>query len=124
MASNLVTYGGSTELNIKLPWLIFFNTSFNLNNYNNKINNFNSTVPILNISVAKLFLKDNKGEIRLSVYDLFNKTVGIQQYIRSNSISQTETLSLARYFMLSFTYNMRGIKSSLDKNNRRGMMFF
>ncbi|MFN8279918.1 MAG: TonB-dependent receptor [Saprospiraceae bacterium] len=124
VASNLVTYGGSTELNIKLPWLIFFNTSFNLNNYNNKINNFNSTVPILNISVAKLFLKDNKGEIRLSVYDLFNKTVGIQQYIRSNSISQTETLSLARYFMLSFTYNMRGIKSSLDKNNRRGMMFF
>lgn len=123
-ASNKVeTYGGNAEMNIKFPKLFYFNSSFNLNNYNNKVTDFNTTIPILNLSVYKLFLKDNKGEIRLSAYDVFNKTVGIQQYISINKVIQTETLSLARYLMLSITYNMRGLKSNLEKGGRRGMMF-
>ncbi len=124
--SKLHTYGGSAEVNIKFPWLIFLNSNFNVNVYRNDINDFESIIPILNLSVYKLFLKDNKGEVRLSAYDVFNKTLGVQQYSNTNRISQTETLSLAQYFILSFTYNMRGLKSTLDKGTGRrgGMMQF
>ncbi|NOT38288.1 MAG: TonB-dependent receptor [Saprospiraceae bacterium] len=121
--TNVNNLGLNTEMNIKFPKLIFFNSSFNLTNNSNSINDFNTTIPILNVSVSKLFLKDNKGEIRLSAYDLLNKTQGVQQSINSNRISQTQTLSLSRYFLLSFTYNMRGIKSSLEKDGRRRFMF-
>lgn len=121
VASKVDNYGGSADLNFKLPKLFYFNSNFNINSYSNTTNDFQSTIPILNLSIYKLFLKDNKAEARLSVYDVFNKTIGIQQFIRSNQISQSETLSLARYVILSFTYNMRGIKSNLEKGNRRMM---
>ncbi|MEO6188998.1 MAG: outer membrane beta-barrel protein [Saprospiraceae bacterium] len=123
-SSRVISLGGNAEMNIKLPRLFFFNSSFNINSYRNSINNFSITVPLLNLSVYKLFLKDNRAEIRFSVYDLFNKTVGIQQSVNSFRIVQSETLSLARYALLSFTYNMRGMKSQLDKQGRRGMMYF
>lgn len=123
--TNVYNSGMSAEMNIKFPKLFYFNSSFNLSNNSNSINEFNTTIPILNLSVYKLFLKDNKGELRLSAYDLFNKTQGIQQNISANRISQNQTLSLSRYFLLSFTYNMRGLKSNLEKGGgRRGMMMF
>ncbi|MCC6817145.1 MAG: outer membrane beta-barrel protein [Saprospiraceae bacterium] len=123
ISTKVYNYGVNSEMNIKFPKLFFFNSSVNVNTTRNPINDFNITIPIINISVSKLFLKDNKGEIRLSGYDILNKTQGIQNSISSNRINQTQTLSLARYLMLSFTYNMRGIKSSLDRGGRRGMFF-
>ncbi len=122
--TNIYGFGTNADLNIKFPKLFFFNTSFNLNNNSNSINNFNTTIPILNFSISKLFLKENKGEVRISAYDVFNKTQGIQQFVSANRISQNQTLSLARYILLSFTYNMRGLKSNLEKGGRRGMMMF
>lgn len=51
-----VTFG--SELNYKFIWNLFFNSSFTYNHYQNSYNDFNSNIPILNLSI----FQNNKGE--------------------------------------------------------------
>ncbi|CAG4994611.1 hypothetical protein DYBT9275_01429 [Dyadobacter sp. CECT 9275] len=105
----------SAELNYKLPKDIYFQSRFNYNTYTNDRVGFNQSMPILNVSFYKAVLKSKKGEIRLSAFDLFNKNRGISQYASQNFVSQEQVRTLARYFMLSFTYNMRGVTHSVRR---------
>ncbi len=105
----------NAEMNIKLPKEIYFNTRFSYNTYVNKRFGFDQNMPIMNLSVYKTMLKSKKGEIRLSSFDLFNKNRGISQSAYQNVVSQEQVRTLARYFMLSFTYNMRGVSHSVRR---------
>ena len=105
----------SAEMNIKMPSDIYFNSGFDYKTYVNNRFGFNQNMPILNLSVYKTMLKSKKGEIRLSMYDVFNQNRGISQYASSNFVTQEKVRTLARYFMLSLTYNMRGVSHSVRK---------
>lgn len=106
----------SLEVNTKLIWNIFLNSSFNYSKYQNDRFAFNREVPILNISLYRLVLPKNRAEVRISLYDAFNKNTSISQNSSFNSFSQTSTPTLARYAMLSLSYNIRGMKSSVKKD--------
>ncbi|GAB3246534.1 TonB-dependent receptor [Larkinella harenae] len=108
-------YGGN--MNIKLPANIFVNGRMNYQVYQNRKFGFNQQLPILNLSVYKLFLKDNKAEVRLTAYDVFNKNQGITQQAYQNIVQTERVQTLAQYFMLSFSYNVRGLKSQMRQNN-------
>jgi hypothetical protein len=112
----IVNSSYSAEMNVKLPTEIFFSSRFNLNTYKNDRFGFDQVQPILNLSVYKVMLKSRKGEIRLSAYDVFNQNQGISQYASQNFVTTSQVSTLARYFMLSFTYNMRGVKASVRKD--------
>lgn len=103
------------EMNVKLPRDIYFNSRFSLNTYVNNQAGFSQTQPILNLSVYKTMLKSKKGELRLSAFDVFNKNRGISQYATQNFYSQEQVRTLAQYFILSFTYNMRGMSHSVRR---------
>ena len=107
------TYG--VELNFKMPKEIYFNSRFNYNSYVNDRYGFDQKMPILNLSIYKAVLKSKKGEIRLSAYDVFNQNRGISQSAYQNFVSQEQVRTLARYFMLSFSYNMRGMSHSVRR---------
>ena len=107
------SYGA--EMNTKFPGDVYLSTRFNLNTYKNSRLDFNPIQPILNLSVYKIMLKSKKGEIRLSAYDLFNQNQGISQSAYQNFVTTSRVSTLARYFMLSFTYNMRGVKGTVRK---------
>ena len=108
------TFGAET--NVALPKSFYFNSTFNYNVFINKRFGFDQRLPILNFSVYKMFLKDNKAEIRLSAYDVFNRNVGISQSATQNFVSDEQVRTLARYFMLTFTYNLRGMKAKMRKD--------
>ncbi len=107
------TYGG--EMNVNFLTSVYFSARFNLNTYVNDRFGFNRSQPILNLSLYKIMLKSKKGEIRLSAYDVFNQNQGIRQYATQNFVTTEQVSTLARYFMLSFTYNMRGVTGSVRK---------
>lgn len=111
----IVNSNYGAEMNFKLPKEIYFNSRFNYNSYVNKRFGFDQSMPILNLSVYKTMLKSKKGEIRLTAFDVFNKNRGISQMAYGNVVSQEQVRTLARYFMLSFTYNMRGITNSVRR---------
>ncbi|GAB3020124.1 outer membrane beta-barrel protein [Spirosoma pulveris] len=116
-AQNQTIYNNSFrgDLNLQLPGSIFFNTSLNYRTYKNEKLNFNQQIPILNTSIYHILGKAKKAEIRLSAYDLLNRNVVISQYAGQNYTSTERIQSLARYFMLSVTYNMRGVKGQVRR---------
>ncbi|MFD2999230.1 outer membrane beta-barrel protein [Pontibacter toksunensis] len=60
-----------------------------------------------NMSISKKVFKNQKGEVSLSVNDLLNQNVSVQRNVRSDYIEDVQTNVLQRYFMLTFTYNIR-----------------
>ncbi|WP_337045191.1 outer membrane beta-barrel protein [Emticicia sp. 17c] len=107
------TLGG--EMNVALPKDFYFSSNLNYRIYQNERFGFNQHIPILYASVYKLLGKAKKAEIRLSGYDLLKKNVGINQYAYQNFVSQEQTQTLSRYFMLSFTYNVRGVSAKMRR---------
>jgi hypothetical protein len=107
----------SGDMNVKMPREIYFNARFNFNTYANNQFGFSQKQPILNLSVYKIVLKNKRGEVRLTANDVFKKNLGITQTATSNYYMESRVRTLSRYFMLSFTYNMRGMSASVKRSN-------
>jgi hypothetical protein len=60
-----------------------------------------------NLGIGKKFLKDRKGDLRLSVFDLLGQNQSIVRNVTETYIESQTTRVLQRYFMLTFTYNLR-----------------
>lgn len=73
----------------------------------NHAEGYNTSTPLFNPSIAKQFLKDNAGELRLSVFDLFNQNQSVTRTVTGNTIQDLRSNVLKRYVMLTFTYNLR-----------------
>lgn len=95
---------------------LFLETNLDYKTYRNDRFGFDQNIPIYNCSVRKLFGKENKVEVRLAAFDIFNKRQNIVQMASQNYVTTQRALTLARYFMLSFTYNMKGHADKLKKN--------
>jgi len=59
---------------------------------------------LLSGTVAIQMLKKNRGEIKLSVYDVFDQNISVYRYAYENSISTNQNEILKRYFMLTYQY--------------------
>jgi hypothetical protein len=68
---------------------------------------FNQSFAMWNASIAQLLFKKKQGEIRFTIYDLLNQNRSITRNVQANYIEDTRTDVLRRYFMLTFTYNLR-----------------
>jgi hypothetical protein len=101
---------------LQLPKLIFFTTDFNYTHFKNNKLGFNQHVPILNLSTYKVVGKNKKSEIRLSLYDAFKRNVRVNQNAFQNVISSSISQTLSRYFMVTYTYNMKGITAKVKKS--------
>lgn len=71
---------------------------------------FNQNFVLWNTSVAKKFLKDNRGELRLTVYDILNQNNSTRRNITELYIEDSQINVLQRYVMLTFTYNLQHFK--------------
>lgn len=105
------TYGG--EMTNYLPWSLVMNNQFNYVLNSGRTSGFNTQVPLWNASIAKSFLKNNRAEVKLSVYDLLNKNIGITRTANQSAIVDQRYNVLNRYFMVGFTYslNKSGLKT-------------
>ncbi|MBK9271199.1 MAG: outer membrane beta-barrel protein [Saprospiraceae bacterium] len=113
----ILTQNFSANLNAKLFWGILASANLNYDRFINERFNFNQEVPILNATVYKIFGKKNQFEIRISVYDIFNRNLGVNLVANGNIVSETRTTTLKRYGLLSFTYNIRGINYKVNQQN-------
>ncbi len=67
---------------------------------------FNPKIALWNSSIAMGILKDKKGELKLSVFDLLNQNQGVTRNTTSNYIEDQTYTVLKRYLMLTFTWNL------------------
>lgn len=65
---------------------------------------FQKSSNLLNISVARQFLKKDKGEIKLSCYDLLDQNISTYRSINQNTVTDTQSQIIRRYFMVTLQY--------------------
>ena len=99
-------------------WIL--ESDFNYTAYEGRAKGYNTSVPLWNAAFAKQFLKKKAGELRFSIYDLLDQNVSITRNVTENYIQDVQTKVLTRYFMLTFTYNLR----NFSKQQQRQMPTF
>jgi len=116
---NIQNHSAYASLKWQFVKKTFLESSFNYTVYINDRWDFDRRIPIWNASVRRIIGEKNRFEARLAAFDIFNKRVSIDQTATSNYVLQSVAPTLARYFMLSLSYNIRGYEDKLSKN--RGM---
>ncbi|MDB5252469.1 MAG: hypothetical protein JWP27_1638 [Flaviaesturariibacter sp.] len=105
-STNYFQHTASAQLNLlsKNGW--FYQTDFN-NQYYSGLTTGNTSFNLWNMGVGKKFLKDRKGELRLNVFDVLGQNQSIARNVTETGIEDVTNRVLQRYFMLTFTYNLR-----------------
>ena len=99
-------------------WLV--SSDFDYIHYGNRAPGYNTTVFLITPSIAKSFLKNKAGELRLSCFDVLKQNVAISNTTSANQQIDTRTNNLTRYFMLTFTYNLRNLSGQKNNQQRGG----
>ncbi|WP_426062032.1 outer membrane beta-barrel protein [Hymenobacter sp. B1770] len=68
-------------------------------------------IPLLNASLSRLVLPDNRGEFTLSAHNLLDRRLGVSQTATINFLEQSTQNALGRFFLLGFTYNFKPARS-------------
>jgi hypothetical protein len=109
------------NVDVYMKWQVvsklFFESNFDYNMYKNDRFDFDRRIPIWNASLRYIIGKNNRVEMRLAAFDIFNKRLNINQFGSQNFVTRREAPTLARYFMLSASYNIRGYENKLNKND-------
>ena len=102
----------------KTGW--FFQNDITNQLYNGLTQGFNQNYTLWNMSAGKKFLKNQKGELKLTVFDLLKQNQSITRNVTSEGIEDVQTQVLRQYVMLNFTYNLRTFGTVVANNNRGG----
>lgn len=116
--TNYFSHVAGVQLNLlsKAGW--FFQNDVNNQLYSGLSAGYNQNYFLWNMSVGKKFLKNQKGELKLSVFDLLKQNRSITRNVTETYIEDVQNQVLQQYFMLTFTYNLRNF-GALDMNNNR-----
>ena len=71
---------------------------------------FNQNFTLLNAGFGYKFLKKQAGELRLNVFDLLKQNNSISRNINTAYIEDARNQVLGRYYMITFTYNLRNFR--------------
>lgn len=118
---NYFQHVAGVQLNLlsKQGW--FFQNDLNNQYYNdnNSAESFNQNYFLWNMSVGRKFLKGQKGELRLSVFDLLKQNRSITRTVTATGIQDQQNQVLQQYFMLTFSYNLRNFGTAAARQQNR-----
>jgi hypothetical protein len=104
---NYFQHVAGLQLNLlsKNGW--FFQNDLNNQFYKGLSEGFDQIYSLWNMSIGKKILQDNKGELKLSVFDLLKQNRSISRNITETYLEDTRNEVLQQFFMITFTYNLR-----------------
>jgi hypothetical protein len=111
------SYGSDASIKWQFLDKMFLESNFNYSFFKNERFGFDQSIGIWNASVRRLFGKSNRVEVRLAAFDLLNQRINVNQSGSQNFVINSTAPTLARYFMLSVSYNVRGYENKLKKND-------
>lgn len=78
-----------------------------------------------NAGIGKKFLKNRRGELKLTGFDLLKQNQSVTRTVTGTEITDEENTVLQRYFMLTFTYSLKNFGTAKPSGpQRRPMMNF
>ena len=100
------------SLPLDVQWPKRINWSINYTHIYNPLvaQGFQRQSNLVSFSIARALLQKDKGEIRLTCYDLLNQGVSAYHYASNNTVNDIQNEALRRYFMLSYSYRFAKTK--------------
>jgi len=101
------TYQSTSELIVRYPKKLVFETSYSLTLNDQKIAGYNNNIKFWNAALTYLFMKNDRAQLKFSVNDILQSNVRRNIQITGNSVIDTQSNNLGRYGMLTLTYNIQ-----------------
>jgi hypothetical protein len=108
--SNFYSQLLTVKLNLLSKKGFFFNTEGVNTNFTSLGDDFGQVYTLFNFSLGQKFLKNQAAELKLTAFDVFNQNTSIGRTINEAFIEDTRSLVLNRYFLMTFTYNIRNFR--------------
>jgi len=97
----------SNNINVDLTKRLVLKYDFDYTINSGLASSVTKNLAIMNASLEQQLFKKKNGIIKLAAYDLFKQNSNISRSVNANSIIDTRTNRLTRYFMLTFTYRLQ-----------------
>jgi hypothetical protein len=117
--NNYFNHSAGFQLNLlsKKGWL--FQNDISNQYYKGLSAGFNQNFWLWNMGAGKKFLKDQKGEIKLSVFDLLKQNRSITRTTSVAFVEDVRNEVLQQYFMLTFSYRLRNFGATARRRNNQ-----
>ena len=107
---------GNLNSKLRLQYTVWkglvIQTDLNHQYYKGLTATLNQNYLLWNAAIGYKFLKDQVGELRLSVLDILNQNNSITRNTTETYYEDVRSNVLTQYFMLTFTYNFKYFKTS------------
>ena len=107
------------KLEVIFPYGITWRNQFTHQIFSGYGDEFDDSFLLGSMSIGKKFLKNNRAEISISVFDLFNQNQAISNNVTGTYIESISSNVLQRYFMVNFRYDLRHFGTSSGGSNDR-----
>jgi hypothetical protein len=104
--SSYYTYTASGDISYIFPRKFIVSTDIDFINNSGLASGFNQSYFLWNAGLSKQMLKNKRGELKLSVYDILKQNRSVSRNFGSNYIEDVENSAIQRFLLLSFTYNL------------------
>ena len=113
--SEFLSQRSQAKIVLTTPKGLVFRTDFNHQLYSGLSDGFNDDFIIWNIAVAQKILKDKRGELSLTLFDILKQNTSIRRNITDIYIEDVQTQVLQQYVMLTFRYQIRNFGEAPKK---------
>ncbi len=105
--NNYVNHNLTATLNLlsKKGW--FVSNELNYQRFQGLTGGFNQTFTLWNAAIGKKFMKSKAAEFKISCFDILKQNQSISRNITSTYIEDAQSKVLSRYFMATFSYNLK-----------------
>ena len=102
------------------PWKgLVIQTELNHQLFKGLSGGLNNNFLLWNAGIGYKFLKKRAAELRLTAFDLLKQNNSLNRNITETYYEDVQTNVLQRYYMLTFTYNLRAFKMPEGKEERK-----
>jgi len=112
------TYAASADISYIFPKNFVFSSDLDYTITTGLASGFNQNYFLWNAGLAKQLLKNNRGELKLTVYDILKQNRSVTRNIADNYVEDVQNTVLQRFFLLSFTYNLQRMGSGNNQMQR------
>lgn len=118
--NNYFTQGISGRVNWIFGKGFVLQTDINNQSYRGLGAGYNQNFTLWNASIGKKFLKNNAGELKLTVFDILKQNNSISRNVTETYVQDVTNRVLTQYAMLTFTYTLKNFgKMPVNDNPRR-----
>ncbi len=96
---------------------LFFQNELSNESYRGLTDGFNQNYWLWNMAIGQKFLKNQDGELKLSVFDLLKQNKSITRNVTESYVQDQTNQVLQQYFMLTFTYKLKTFGKGKPANN-------